>query len=143
MPFDLTKTSHVFRDIATGGIETVIVKNPSDTAQIDLPRGHLRQEAQKFAAGDFSDPIATHGPNMPGVAALSAGAAHIHFNYSDASAGARITYTTPDPVLRQALHTWFAAQLHDHGADAMPQTPRSRLFAVGRALHSAAVWNRV
>ncbi|MDQ2760508.1 MAG: hypothetical protein M3Y17_08790 [Actinomycetota bacterium] len=46
--------------------------------------------------------------------------AHIHFNYSDASAGARITCTTPDPVLRQALHTWFAAQLHDHGADAMP-----------------------
>jgi len=57
---------------------------------------------------------------MPGVAALSAGAAHIHFNYSDASAGARITYTTPDPCFDNRLCTWFAAQLHDHGADAMP-----------------------
>lgn len=57
---------------------------------------------------------------MPGVAALSAGAARIHFGYSDIPAGARITYTTPDLALRQALHTWFAAQLRDHGANAMP-----------------------
>jgi len=67
MPFDLTKTTHVFRDTGSGGIETVMAKSPSNTAQVDLARGHLRQEAQKFTAGDFSDPIATHGPNMPRV----------------------------------------------------------------------------
>lgn len=48
MPFDLTKTTHGFRDTASGGIETVIAKSPSDTAQVGLARGHLRQEAQKF-----------------------------------------------------------------------------------------------
>lgn len=120
MPFDLTKTTHTFRDTASGGIETVIAKSPSDTAQVDLARGHLRQEAEKFATGNFSDPIASHGPNMPGVAALSAGAARIHFDYANIPAGARITYSTADPALRQALHTWFAAQLRDHGNDAMP-----------------------
>ena len=33
--------------------------------------------------------------------------------------GAEISFASSDPAALQALHDWFAAQLHDHGAHAM------------------------
>jgi hypothetical protein len=118
MPFDLERTTHVFDDRPDGGIQTVIADDPTDSGQISLIRSHLRDEADKFALGDFTDPASIHGESMPGLAHLRDGAERIQVHYQDLPEGARITYTTSDPTLVQALHTWFKAQTADHGRHA-------------------------
>jgi hypothetical protein len=118
MPFDLNRTTHVFKTTATGGIEIVIAKDAADSEQIALIQQHLQHEAMQFRAGNFSDPAAIHGANMPGLAELATGAANIEFSYAKLPDGARISYETSDPRLVDALHRWFAAQLTDHGHDA-------------------------
>ncbi len=118
MPFDQASTTHVFAKTPDGGIETVTANNANDTSQIALIRMHLEHEAQLFTSGDFSDPAAIHGKNMPGLAELERGANHIDFAYADAPGGATITYRTADTGLVAALHTWFDAQLADHGTHA-------------------------
>ncbi len=65
MPFDQNKTMHQFRETANGGVETVIANDAKDSAQIQLVRQHLARERELFAAGNFTDPMAIHGMNMP------------------------------------------------------------------------------
>jgi hypothetical protein len=121
MPFDLNRTTHVFKTTATGGVETVIAKDAADREQIALIQQHLQHEAMQFRAGDFGDPATIHGATMPGLAELTAGAANITFSYAAIPNGAQISYETSDPRMVDALHRWFAAQLADHGHDAMGQ----------------------
>ena len=118
MPFDLAKTHHVFEKLPDGGVQTVSVKDPADTAQIRLVQNHLREEAARFARGDFADPMALHGHAMPGLAELKAGAARIDVAYTDRADGGVIRYRAAEPALVAVLHRWFDAQLMDHGADA-------------------------
>lgn len=51
MPFDLDRTTHVFTTAGTGGVETVIAKDASDSQQIMLIQQHLQQEALRFQEG--------------------------------------------------------------------------------------------
>ena len=118
MPFDQGRTTHVFRSTANGGVQRVIAKDPGDTKQVTLARRHLRKEAARVRAGDFADPAAIHGMEMPGLAALRRGAAAIRVVYTAIPGGAQILYTTEAPRLVTALHDWFDAQLMDHGANA-------------------------
>lgn len=118
MPFDLDKTHHTFEQNSAGGVETVRALDPQDRPQIDLIRSHLKDEAVKFADGDFSDPISIHGTAMPGVSALSVAGTRLRVSYAELSDGASITYASDDPVLVAAIHDWFNAQVSDHGAHA-------------------------
>ncbi|MBU6466929.1 MAG: aspartate carbamoyltransferase, partial [Burkholderiales bacterium] len=43
----------------------------------------------------------------------------IAIDYQDIKGGGQLTYRTADASLVAALHTWFDAQLADHGKDAM------------------------
>ena len=117
MPFDLERTTHTFTDLPTGGRE-VVVSDDGGAEQIALIRSHMEKEARRFASGDFSDPARIHGEEMPGLAALSAGAGSIEFRYEELADGAAIDYRTSDPALVGALHEWFAAQRGDHGEHA-------------------------
>jgi hypothetical protein len=96
-----------------------VANRPDDQRNIALIRQHLRKEADRFAAGDFRDPAAIHGTAMPGVRALQAGADRLHIRYQGVAAGARITYSSTDPVMVTALHSWFAAQNTDHSMPGM------------------------
>jgi len=120
MPFDLDRTTHVFADVPDGGTQTVTADDPSDTGQVRLVQGHLAEEAEAFAAGDFDDPSAVHGEAMPGLEELRGGADRIEVRYADLADGGRITYRTEDPALVGALHAWFGAQTSDHGSHAQP-----------------------
>ncbi|MEP7054252.1 MAG: aspartate carbamoyltransferase [Actinomycetota bacterium] len=115
MPFDLNKTTHVFEKNGTGGVESVTANDPADTEQIELIRGHLQNERTKFARGDFDDPAAIHGMDMPGLAALRAGASRVRVEYASTSDGARLTFSSTEPQLVQGMHDWFDAQTSDHG----------------------------
>ena len=118
MPFDLSKTTHIFRMTETGGVQQVVAKDTSDAAQIALIQQHLQHEAMQFQAGDFADPMTLHGVDMPGLSDLQAGAAKISVTYAPLPNGAQLTFTTDDQRLITALHQWFGAQLADHGQDA-------------------------
>lgn len=119
MPFDLSRTTHVFTDTDTGGREVVTANDPADTQQIDLIRNHLKGLMPQFSSGDFSNPAAIHGDDMPGLAQLRAGYSRIEFKYEELPNGAALTYRTTDPVMVSVLHTWFVAQRSDHGSHQM------------------------
>jgi len=118
MGFDMSKTMHIFKMTESGGMESVIVKDPKELEQIKLIRQHLRKISTGFQKGDYSDPVKLHGADMPGLNDLEAGAAHIKVTYTELATGGKITFETTDPHLLTAIHRWFGAQLSEHGADA-------------------------
>lgn len=118
MPFDLEQTLHIFEKLADGGLQRVVVKDPSNKEQVSLIRAHLEEEAEKFHWGDFSDPAKIHGEDMPGLAELKAAAGKIDVLYTPLPEGAQIRYTTKEPALVMAIHQWFDAQVSDHGRHA-------------------------
>jgi len=118
MPFDLEATTHRFEPTDDGLVQTVVADDPSDATNVALVREHLAAEAERFAAGDYADPAVIHGDGMPGLAELEAGADRIEVAYVETAAGGRITYTTGDAALVDALHDWAEAQVMDHGAHA-------------------------
>lgn len=118
MPFDLDITLHVFEMTINGGIQDVVLRDEKDNDQLILIREHLQDEAERFSEGDYSDPIALHGNDMPGIKELEAAGSKISISYKELPTGGRIIYETSDIRLITAIHTWFGAQLSDHGADA-------------------------
>ncbi|TPQ31728.1 aspartate carbamoyltransferase [Cupriavidus pinatubonensis] len=120
MPFTLKGTTHIFTKTKGGGIQRVIVNVPSNTEQVALVREHLRTIQRQFSQGDFSGPTHIHGPAMPGLSELKAAKpGQIEIEYKEVPAGAELTYRSEDKTLVAALHSWFDAQLSDHGTDAM------------------------
>lgn len=118
MPFDVSKTVHIFRMTEAGGVQQVIAKDPNANDQIALIQQHLQHETEKFQQGDYTDPARLHGADMPGLKELHAGASRIKVSYAALPSGAQITFETTDLQLLTALHRWFGAQLSEHGADA-------------------------
>lgn len=121
MPFDLEKTTHIFTKTESGGIQQVIVKNKSDTEQINLIRIHLSEISNEFMHGNFSNPEKIHGEAMPGLIELKAAkSGQIRIEYKELPDGAEITYSTEVEKLKHAIHQWFDAQLSDHARHAVP-----------------------
>ena len=119
MPFSLKATTHIFTKSGDGGTQRVITKDVSDAVQTGLVREHLREIQRRFKQGDFSGPSHIHGNDMPGLAQLKAAKpGQISIAYRDVKGGAELTYRTSNAKLVSALHTWFDAQLSDHGPDA-------------------------
>jgi hypothetical protein len=118
MPFDMSKTLHIFKMTESGGVQRVLARDPGDTDQIVLIQQHLMLEAERFQQGDYSDPASLHGVEMPGLKALRAGASAINISYAALPEGAEITFETKDLHLLTAVHRWFGAQLSEHGSDA-------------------------
>lgn len=119
MPFDLNRTMHTFTQSAAGGVEKVVVKEPSDTHNRDLIRTHLQTEAENFRQGNYTDPAKIHGMDMPGVDDLEQGAARVEVVFAEIPHGARITYTSTEAKLISAIHAWFDRQASDHSMTGM------------------------
>jgi len=119
MPFNLNQTLHIFSKTETGGLQQVIVKEPSNDSQIALIREHLKKISEEFKQGNFADPARIHGQEMPGLTTLqNAKIGAISIQYRELADGAEITYTTNSPTLISAIHLWFDAQLNDHAQHA-------------------------
>lgn len=120
MPFTLSATTHIFSKDGQGGVQRVVAKKSSNTAQIKLVRKHLQEIRKQFLQGDFSGPSHIHGQDMPSLATLKAAKlGQIDIAYKDVKGGAELRYKTANAELVTALHQWFDAQLSDHGKDAM------------------------
>ena len=118
MPFDMSKTVHVFKMTESGGVMRVIAKDSGAADQIALIQQHLQHEAEQFQKGNYADPAMLHGANMPGLKELQEGASHTKVSYSALPNGAEVTFETKDIHLLTAVHRWFGAQLSEHGANA-------------------------
>ena len=118
MPFDMSKTVHIFKMTESGGVQRVVVKDTREADQVALVRQHLRHEAEQFQRGNYSDPAKLHGADMPGLRELQAGTSRVEVSYSELPAGAQLSFSTDDLKLLTAIHRWFGAQLSEHGADA-------------------------
>jgi hypothetical protein len=116
MPFDQSRSMHMFLPSATGGAIEIVVRDLNRN-QVDLVRSHLLEEAARFARGDYSDPAYIHGAAMPGLDRLSAGASRIAVRYFETPAGAAITFASADPAIVTAIHDWLAAQARDHDGE--------------------------
>ena len=73
-----------------------------------------QEEAKKFERGDFSDPAAIHGKEMPGLAELQEANDRFSVHYKELPDGARLVYSSDDSKIVAALHQWFEAQNRDH-----------------------------
>jgi len=118
MPFDMSKTTHVFKMTPRGGIQSVLVKDISDKSQVAMIQAHLRHEFDKFSRGDYADPAQLHGSGMPGLADMQANAKRIKVSYEVLPNGAMLTFDTANLEALTAIHRWFGAQLSEHGTDA-------------------------
>jgi hypothetical protein len=114
MPFDIERSTHIFKRLHHGGTQLIVTDDPSDTEQVGLIRSHLRKERRRFAHGDFGDPTAIHGHDMPGLAKLKRGYRHITVTYRRRAGGAMLRYRTKSRRMVKALHEWFVAQVHAH-----------------------------
>lgn len=118
MPFDLEATTHTFTPTNDGLIEDVTADDPDDAENIALIRDHLTGERERFRSGDYGDPAQIHGDEMPGLVDLESGAAGIQISYEELADGARLTFTSDNPELIEALRVWGEAQVTDHGEHA-------------------------
>jgi hypothetical protein len=119
MPFDLSKTVHIFRMTEDGGTQKVVMRGESgDPGQVHMIQHHLMMEAAEFQKGNFADPAQLHGEAMPGLREMQAGAPRMQITYRALPNGAEIEFHAKDIKLVTAVHRWFGAQLSEHGADA-------------------------
>ena len=118
MPFDMSKTIHIFKMTVDGGEQRVEAREPVDTGQVALIRQHLAHEAAEFAKGNFGDPAHLHGAEMPGLRKLAEAPKNIKVTYADVPNGGKITFEGANIRVVTAIHRWFGAQLSEHGADA-------------------------
>ena len=118
MPFDMSKTTHIFKMTERGGVQSVISKDAADHDQIAKIQSHLAREYEDFSKGVYADPAKLHGSSMPGLVDVQTNAAHIKVTYQTLSNGAELIFDTSDLHALTAIHRWFGAQLSEHGADA-------------------------
>ena len=119
MPFNLHDTRHHFIKNAEGGIQQVVARASDDVNQVQLVRTHLKEIREQFLHGDFSGPAHIHGNDMPGLRELQESKpGQIEITYKDVNAGAELNYVTSNTELVSAIHSWFDAQVSDHGDDA-------------------------
>ena len=61
-----------------------------------------------------------HGHQTPGIDELQRAAkvGQVTVAYEALPSGARLTYVAATPALVETVHTWFDAQVMDHGAHA-------------------------
>ncbi|GAB3480211.1 hypothetical protein [Azotobacter salinestris] len=121
MPFSLKRTLHIFRMTETGGSMQVVLRKSGSANELPDIQRHLLHMRARFSSGDFSVPASLHGPDMPGLKELEAGASRMKVTYAPLPNGGEIRFETGDIDMITAIHRWFGAQLSEHGADAQAQ----------------------
>ena len=114
MGFSQTETTHHFLLKPNGGVIQVEVNKPSDTADREHIRMHLRHITQAFAAGDFDIPMFVHDTTPPGVREMKRLRAKIHYSFEDTPAGGRVVIATADKECVAAIHAFLRFQIREH-----------------------------
>lgn len=115
MGFDQDKTTHHFRLYKNGGAVEVRANDPADQTSIAHIRDHLKEQANKFASGDFGAPEHTHGQVPPGVDTMTRLRSKIHYHYEPMARGGRLRIRTGNAQALAAVHQFLRFQIADHG----------------------------
>jgi hypothetical protein len=114
MGFDQDTTEHHFLLQRAGGAIVVTSKDAGDAASVSQIRAHLREIADSFGRGLFDRPVATHGEEPPGAAAMSALWARITYRYDERHGGGRVVIETTDAGALEAIHEFLRYQIIEH-----------------------------
>jgi len=115
MGVDQYTSTHRFDDLPDGG-RIELQRGEDDPAGVEQIRQHLQHIAQAFAAGDFSDPTAVHGHEMPGTGVMAQRSELITYSFTPLPRGGEVRITTEDPDALRAIHSFMAAQRGEHRA---------------------------
>jgi hypothetical protein len=116
MGVDQYTSAHVFEDLPDGGRIVLERSDPADSAGIATIRGHMRQIAADFTAGDFSKPFAVHAMVVPGTKTMAERRDRITYEATDRPEGAEVRIRTADATAIAAVHEFLAFQRSDHRA---------------------------
>ena len=116
MGVDQYTSAHVFEDLPDGGRVVLERDDPADTAAIAAIRGHLREIAASFRAGDFTKPFQVHAQTVPGTAVMRDRRAAISYLPVDRPRGGEVRITSRDSAAVGAIHAFLAFQREQHHA---------------------------
>jgi hypothetical protein len=116
MGVDQYTSTHVFQDLPDGGRIVLDRNGMSDTADVATIRAHMREIADQFTRGDFTNPGLVHAREVPGTAVMAARAATLSYTATDRPLGAEVRIRSADPEAVKAVHKFLAFQRTDHRA---------------------------
>ncbi|MBK7348404.1 MAG: hypothetical protein KA180_01620 [Gemmatimonadales bacterium] len=114
---------HVFEDLPDGGRILYVMVDAGDTAGAAMIRQHLAHIAERFAAGDFSDPARVHAMAVPGTEVMAARRERIRYAMQERPGGGEVRITTTDPEALVAVREFLAFQRSDHRAPGSESAP--------------------
>lgn len=114
MGFSHEKTKHNFRLFEDGGAVEVRANDAADAESVAAIRGHLKEIAKEFAAGDFAQPKKIHGRVPDGVPVMKELGSRIVYLYEEVERGGRVRITTAEPRGVEAVHQFLRFQVEDH-----------------------------
>ena len=114
MGVDQYTSTHRFDPLPDGG-RIELQRDTDDSAGTARIRAHLRDIAQRFAAGDFSDPSFVHASaEVPGTRVMAERRTLIRFDVVELPRGGAVRLTTLDPQAITAIHEFLRFQRSDH-----------------------------
>jgi len=116
MGVDQYTSAHVFEDLPDGGRVVLERDDLTDTAAIAAIRGHMREIAASFRAGDFTKPFQVHAQTVPGTAVMRDRRAAISYLPVDRPRGGEVRITSRDSAAVGAIHAFLAFQREQHHA---------------------------
>ena len=116
MGVDQYTSAHVFEDLPDGGRVVLERDDAADTAAIAAIRGHMREIAASFRAGDFTKPFQVHAQTVPGTAVMRDRRAAISYVPVDRPRGGEVRITSRDSAAVDAIHAFLAFQREQHHA---------------------------
>lgn len=114
MGFSQTATTHHFRLLPDGGYVQVQANDAGDTGSRDHIRMHLREQAKRFANGDFSLSEQTHDRVLPGTPEMRKLSSAISYKYEEIERGGRLRIRSKDAAAIAAIHEFLKFQIADH-----------------------------
>jgi hypothetical protein len=108
---------HVFEPLPDGG-RIALQRDVPDSEGAAQIRRHMREIAERFAAGDFTLPGFVHARVVPGTEIMAARRAAIAYAVDTLPRGAALRIRTADSTAIRAIHEFLAFQRHDHHAGA-------------------------
>jgi len=116
MGVDQYTSAHVFEDLPDGGRVVLERDDSADAAAIATIRGHMREIAASFRAGDFTKPFQVHAQTVPGTAVMRDRRATISYVPIDRPRGGEVRITSRDSAAVRAIHEFLAFQRAQHHA---------------------------
>jgi quercetin dioxygenase-like cupin family protein len=100
MPFDISKTLHIFKMTEQGGVLCVVTKETGSSDQVSLIQQHLQHEAEQFQKGNYSDP-ALMNTSVPDAATATPKVVKVKLENDRV----RVLDFTSDPGDKEGLHS--------------------------------------